>query len=187
MFLDVRANNQEVSDKTIGDYLGVLKKLYIIEDIPAWSPNIRSKTSIRTSAKKSFIDPSLAVAALGITPEELIMDPKTYGLLFENLVNRDLSVYSKAIGGSLSHYRDRFGLECDNVIHFDNGKYALVEIKLGGDKILEAESHLLKLEKLIDANEYLHQPEFMMIITGTEMAYTLPSGVLVVPIGCLRN
>lgn len=187
LFLDVRANNQEVSDKTIGDYLGVLKKLYIIEDIPAWSPNIRSKTSIRTSAKKSFIDPSLAVAALGITPEELIMDPKTYGLLFENLVNRDLSVYSKAIGGSLSHYRDRFGLECDNVIHFDNGKYVLVEIKLGGDKILEAESHLLKLEKLIDANEYLHQPEFMMIITGTEMAYTLPSGVLVVPIGCLRN
>ena len=187
LFLDVRANNQKVSDKTIGDYLGVLKKLYIIEDIPAWSPNIRSKTSIRTSAKKSFIDPSLAVAALGITPEELIMDPKTYGLLFENLVNRDLSVYSKAIGGSLSHYRDRFGLECDNVIHFDNGKYALVEIKLGGDKILEAESHLLKLEKLIDANEYLHQPEFMMIITGTEMAYTLPSGVLVVPIGCLRN
>lgn len=187
LFLDVRANNQKVSDKTIGDYLGVLKKLYIIEDIPAWSPNIRSKTSIRTSAKKSFIDPSLAVAALGITPEELIMDPKTYGLLFENLVNRDLSVYSKAIGGSLSHYRDRFGLECDNVIHFDNGKYALVEIKLGGDKILEAESHLLKLEKLIDANEYLHQPEVMMIITGTEMAYTLPSGVLVVPIGCLRN
>lgn len=187
LFLDVKAHDQDISDKTIINYLDVLKKLYIIEDIPAWSPNIRSKTSIRTSAKKSFVDPSLAVAVLGITPQELIMDPKTYGLLFENLVNRDLSVYSKAIGGSLSHYRDRFGLECDNVIHFDNGKYALIEIKLGGDKILEAESHLLELEKLISANEYLQKPEFMMIITGTDMAYTLPSGILVVPIGCLRN
>ena len=187
LFLDIQTNYQDVSEKTIANYLDVLKKLYIIEEIPAWSPNIRSKTSIRTSAKKSFVDPSIAVAALGITPKELIMDPKTYGLLFENLVNRDLSVYANAIGGKLSHYRDRFGLECDNVIHFDNGKYALVEVKLGGDKIKEAEEHLLKLNELIDSNERLSNPDFMMIITGTNMAYTLPSGVMVVPIGCLQD
>ena len=114
-------------------------------------------------------------------------DPKTYGLLFENLVNRDLSVYANAIGGKLSHYRDRYGLECDNVIHFDNGKYALVEVKLGGAKIKEAESHLIRLQELISSNENLSNPEFMMIITGTDMAYTLPSGVLVVPIGCLKD
>lgn len=187
LFLDIQTNYQDVSEKTIANYLDVLKKLYIIEEIPAWSPNIRSKTSIRTSAKKSFVDPSIAVAALGITPKELIMDPKTYGLLFENLVNRDLSVYANAIGGKLSHYRDRFGLECDNVIHFDNGKYALVEVKLGGDKIKEAEEHLLKLNELIDSNERLSNSDFMMIITGTNMAYTLPSGVMVVPIGCLKD
>lgn len=187
LFLDIQANYQDVSEKTIANYLDVLKKLYIIEEIPAWSPNIRSKTSIRTSSKKSFVDPSLAVAALGITPKELMMDPKTYGLLFENLVNRDLSVYANAIGGRLSHYRDRFGLECDNVIHFDNGKYALVEVKLGGDKIKDAEEHLLELEKLINNNEHLNKPEFMMVITGTTMAYTLPTGIMVVPIGCLKN
>ncbi len=187
LFSDISANYQEVSDKTIGDYLNVLKKLYIIEEIPAWSPNIRSKTSIRTSPKKSFVDPSLAVAALGITSEELMRDTRTYGLLFENLVNRDLSVYAKAIGGSLRHYRDRFGLECDNVIHFDNGKYALVEVKLGGDKVNEAEEHLLRLKELICANEHLNAPEFMMIVTATNMAYTLPSGVMVVPIGCLKD
>ena len=187
LFLDIQANYQDVSEKTIANYLDVLKNLYIIEEIPAWSPNIRSKTSIRTSSKKSFVDPSLAVAALGITPKELMMDPKTYGLLFENLVNRDLSVYANAIGGRLSHYRDRFGLECDNVIHFDNGKYALVEVKLGGDKIKDAEEHLLELEKLINNNEHLNKPEFMMVITGTTMAYTLPTGIMVVPIGCLKN
>ena len=187
LYLDVLANYQEVSDKTIANYLNVLKKLYIIEEIPAWSPNIRSKTSIRLAPKKSFVDPSLAVATLGITPEELMKDPKTYGLLFENLVNRDLSVYANAIGGKLSHYRDRYGLECDNVIHFDNGKYALVEVKLGGAKIKEAESHLIRLQELISSNENLSNPEFMMIITGTDMAYTLPSGVLVVPIGCLKD
>ena len=96
-------------------------------------------------------------------------------------------MYASAIGGRLSHYRDRFGLECDNVIHFDNGKYALVEVKLGGDKIKDAEEHLLELEKLINNNEHLNKPEFMMVITGTNMAYTLPSGIMVVPIGCLKN
>ena len=188
LFDDVKANYSDISDRTIMDYLNVLKKLYIIEEIEAWSPNIRSKTAIRTSPKKSMIDPSLAVAALGCSPKDIMMDIRTYGLLFENLVNRDLSVYVKSIGGTLKHYRDRYGLECDNVIHFDDGRYALIETKLGGTRIKEAENHLITLKNLILENEpKIGSPEFLMVITGTDMAYTTEKGVLVVPIGCLKN
>lgn len=185
---DVKANYADVTERTIIDYVDVLKRLYVIEEIEAWNPNIRSKTSIRMSPKKTMIDPSLAVAALNCTPEDIMFDIKTFGLLFENLVNRDLSVYVNSIGGNLNHYRDRYGLECDNVIHFDDGRYALVETKLGGSKIKEAEEHLLKLNELIsNADPKIGKPEFMMIITGTEMAYTTENGILVVPIGCLKN
>lgn len=188
LFDDVKANYSDISDRTIMDYLNVLKKLYIIEEIEAWSPNIRSKTAIRTSPKKSMIDPSLAVAALGCLPKDIMMDIRTYGLLFENLVNRDLSVYVKSIGGTLKHYRDRYDLECDNVIHFDDGRYALIETKLGGTRIKEAEDHLITLKNLILENEpKIGSPEFLMVITGTDMAYTTERGVLVVPIGCLKN
>lgn len=188
LYDDVRANYSDVSERTISDYMNVLKKLYIIEEIEAWNPNIRSKTAIRTSPKKSMIDPSLAVAALGCSKEDIMLDVKTYGLLFENLVNRDLSVYVNSIGGNLKHYRDRYGLECDNVIHFSDGRYALIEIKLSGSKIKEAEEHLLTLNKLIlESSQNLKQPEFLMIITGTDMAYTTEKGVLVVPIGCLKD
>ena len=188
LFEDVKANYSDVSERTIIEYLDVLKRLYIIEEIEAWNPNIRSKTAIRTSPKKSMIDPSLAVAALGCSPKELMLDIRTYGLLFENLVNRDLSVYVNSIDGTLRHYRDRYNLECDNIIHFENGKYALVEVKLGGTKIKEAESHLLTLQNLIIQNQpKLGKPEFLMIITGTEMAYNTENGVMVVPIGCLKN
>ena len=188
LYDDVRANYSAVSERTISDYMNVLKKLYIIEEIEAWNPNIRSKTAIRTSPKKSMIDPSLAVAALGCSKEDIMLDVKTYGLLFENLVNRDLSVYVNSIGGNLKHYRDRYGLECDNVIHFNDGRYALIEIKLSGSKIKEAEEHLLTLNKLIlESSQNLKQPEFLMIITGTDMAYTTEKGVLVVPIGCLKD
>ena len=185
---DVKANYADISDKTINDYLSILKKLYVIEEIEAWNPNIRSKTSIRTSPKKSMIDPSLAVAALGCSPKDIMMDIRTFGLLFENLVNRDLSIYVNSIGGYLKHYRDRYDLECDNVIHFNNGKYALVETKLGGTKIKEAEVHLNTLKNLIlDGEPKLGPPEFMMIITGTNMAYTTDSGILVVPIEKKKN
>ena len=188
LYNDICANYSSISERTIIDYIETLKKLYIVEEIEAWNPSIRSKTSIRTSPKKSLADPSLAVAALGCSSKELMLDIKTFGLLFENLVNRDLSVYVHSIGGSLKHYRDRFGLECDNVIHFQNGKYALVEIKLGGSKIKEAEEHLITLRDLILKNEQsLGEPEFLMIITGTDMAYATKNNVLVVPIGCLRN
>ena len=186
---DVVANFGYVSEKTVFDYLNVLKKLYLIEDIPAWNPNIRSKTSIRTSPKKTFADPSIAVAALGATPKDLMFNPETFGLLFENLVNRDLSVYIESLGGYLRHYRDRFGLECDNVIHFNDEKYALVEVKLGSQKgIDEGEEHLLQLQSLIEQNGQMRKPEFLMIITGfTEISYTTKNGVMVVPIGCLKN
>ena len=187
LYDDVRANYQDVSDRTIMDYLSTLKKLYIIDEIESWNPNIRSKTAIRTSPKKSMVDPSLAVAALSCTVDDVIHDIKTFGLLFENLVNRDLKVYVNSIGGTLRHYRDRYGLECDNVIHFDNGKYALIEVKLGGNKIKEAIKHLNELRNLIIENQpKLGEPEFMMVITGTDMAYK-DDNVLVVPVGCLKN
>lgn len=188
LYNDVKANYADISERTIMDYIDVLKKLFIIEEIPAWNPNIRSKTAIRTANKKSTIDPSLAVAALGCSYKELMLDIRTYGLLFENLVNRDLSVYVNSIDGTLKHYRDRYNLECDNVIHFKDGRYALVETKLGGTRIKEAEEHLLELRKLILENEpKIGEPEFMMVITGTDMAYTTENGILVVPIGTLRN
>ena len=185
---DVKANYADVSDRTIFEYLSVLKRLYIIEDIEAWNPNIRSKTAIRTAPKKSMIDPSLAVAALGVSPKEIMLDIRTYGLLFENLVNRDLSVYVSSLGGILKHYRDRYNLECDNVIHFNDGRYALIETKLGGTRIKEAEEHLITLRDLIVKNQpKIGKPEFLMVITGTNMAYTTESGVMVVPIGCLKS
>lgn len=188
LYDDVKANYADVSERTIMDYIDVLRKLYIIEEIEAWNPNIRSKTAIRTANKKSMIDPSLAVAVLGCSPKELMLDIRTFGLLFENLVSRDLSVYVNSVGGTLRHYRDRYKLECDNVIHFDDGKYALVETKLGGTRIKEAEEHLLELRKLILNNEpKIGEPEFMMVVTGTDMAYTTDTGVMIVPIGCLRN
>jgi hypothetical protein len=188
LYDDVRANYSEVSDRTILDYINTLKRLYVIEEFEAWNPNIRSKTSIRSAPKKSMVDPSLAVAALGCSPKELMLDAKTYGCLFENLVNRDLSVYVNSIKGSLKHYRDRFGLECDNVVHFRDRRYALVEVKLSGSRIKEAEEHLLQLQKLIAKNEpSLGAPSFLMVITGTDMAYTTENGILVVPVGCLKQ
>ena len=188
LYEDIRANYADISDRTISDYLCVLQKLFVIEEIEAWNPNIRSKTAMRASPKKSMVDPSLAAAALDCTPAELMLDTITFGYLFENLVNRDLKVYSNSIGGDLRHYRDRYGLECDNVIHFRNGKYALVETKLGGSRIKDAEDHLLSLKRLITRNEpRLGSPVFMMVITGTDMAYTTADGILIVPIGCLRE
>ena len=188
LFNDVTSNNNSVSERTIFDYLSVLKKLYIIDEIPAWNPNIRSKTAIRSTAKKSLVDPSLAAALLGMSPKELMLDPNTYGLLFENLVDRDLSIYINSIGGTLNHYRDRYGLECDEVAHFNDGKYCLIETKIGSEKsIEEAEKHLLELKSLIEKNNRLRKPEFLMIVTNTKLAYTTENGVLVVPIGCLKN
>ncbi len=188
LYKDVQANQGNVSKSTIIDYLNQFKKLYLIDEIEAWSPNIRSKTAIRTSPKKSFVDPSIATAALNVMPGDLILDRNTYGLLFENIVDRDLSIYMRSLGGRLSHYRDRYGLEVDQILHLGNDKYALVETKTSIKAVPEAEEHLLKLKETIIENQpKLGEPEFMMVVVNDQMAYTTKNGILVVPIGCLKN
>lgn len=188
---DIQFNFGEVSRTTIIEYLKIFKRLYVIEEIPSWNPNLRSKTSIRTSRKKAFVDPSFATAALECSPEELANDPKTFGFIFENLVNRDLSVYVDKIGGHVRHYRDRHNLECDHVIHFHNGKYGLVQTKLGTYGIEDAISKLREMRDLIKAKNKVKrtvkEPDFLMVITGTDTAFTTEDGIFIVPIGCLKD
>ena len=186
---DVRTDSSDTfSENTLRSYLSALKKIFVIEDTPAWNPNIRSKTAIRSSDTRYFVDPSIAAAALGIGPTDLLNDLATAGLFFENLCVRDLRVYSESLGGSVYHYRDRSGLECDAVVHLKNGSYGLIEIKLGGDKLIEeGANNLLKLKERIDC-EKMNEPAFMMILCGVApFAYRRKDGVFVVPAGCLRN
>lgn len=189
---DIRGN-YDISSNTISDYIEALKKLYIIEDVDAWCPAIRSKTAIRASVKRNLIDPSLAVAALGITPDYFNTDFKTLGFLFESLVIRDLKVYSSASGGKISYYRDRYGLEADCVLHLEDGRYALIEVKLGTSEIEDGAKHLLEIERLIKERNATEKqcpialPAVKMVITGTQYGYKREDGVLVVPIGCLKD
>lgn len=178
----------EVDVRTVDDYLSALERLYVIEDAPAWNPNLRSKTAIRTSATRFFVDPSIAVAALGLSPDALIGDLKLFGFLFESLVMRDLRVYAEPLGGKIYHYRDKNGLECDAVVALEDGRYGLVEIKLGCDEDIlgEASSKLNTLESLIDTSR-MPAPTFKAIICGNaRYAYRREDGVYVVPIGCLK-
>jgi len=186
---DVRTDeNDSFSETTLRQYISALSKLFVIENAPAWNPNIRSKTAIRSSDTRYFVDPSIAAAALGIGPTDLINDLNTAGYLFENMCVRDLRVYAESINGSIYHYRDKSDLECDAVVHLKNGKYGLVEIKLGGDKGIEdGAKTLLKLKGRIDC-EKMNEPSFMMVLCGVApYAYTRKDGVIVVPIGCLKN
>ena len=175
----------DVSDRTIINYLEVFEKLYIIDEIPAWNPNIRSKTSIRTSPKKNLIDPSIAAAVLNVSPKELELDSNTFGLFFESLVTRDISVYTESENASMSYYRDRNGLECDLVVHYPNGEFALIEIKLGEKGIEEGAGHLLEIQNLLTKHK-LRAPKALIIVTGTQVAMKRKDGVYVVPIGCLK-
>lgn len=181
--------NYEVSDKTISDYIEALRKIFLIEDAEAWNPNLRSKTAIRSSDTRYFVDPSIAAGAIGIGPGDLVKDPNTMGLLFETLCVRDLRVYAESLDGKVFHYRDKNDLECDAVIHLRNGSYGLVEIKLGGDKLIqEGVSTLTKLAEKIDTDK-MSAPSFKMILTAVgSYAYPLSDAndVIVVPIGCLR-
>lgn len=184
---DVKNNEGDAINRaTIHSYIEALKKIYVIEDMLSWNPNIRSKTAIRTSDTRYFIDPSIAAASLGFGPGDLLNDLNTFGLMFETLAVRDLRVYADALDGTVYHYRDKQGLECDAVIHLRNGNYGLIEVKLGGDKLIEeGVESLLKLSKLIDTDK-MKAPAFLMVLTATgNIAYRRPDGVLVVPIGTL--
>ncbi|MBO6216567.1 MAG: ATP-binding protein [Prevotella sp.] len=186
---DMKTNEPEyMSDETVSSYIKALKKIFVIEDMPAWNPNLRSKTSIRTSDTRYFVDPSLAIAALGIGPNDLLSDLNTLGLFFETLCVRDLRVYAEANDGDVFHYRDKSGLECDTVVHLRNGNYGLIEIKLGGDTLItEGAANLNILAEKIDTTK-MKKPSFKMVLTAVgQYAYMRTDGVMVVPIGCLKD
>ncbi len=186
---DLKENyNTEVSEATVASYINALKKIFVVEDMPAWSPNLRSKTAIRTSDTRYFVDSSIAAASLGIGPKDLLADFNTYGLLFETLAVRDLRVYAEALDGHVSHYRDRNGLECDAVVHLRNGKYGLVEVKIGGDTLIEeGVKNLKKLSQKIDIDR-MNEPSFMMVLTAIgDYAFRRSDGVWIVPIAALKQ
>ena len=177
-----------VGEETIAEYIKVLKKIFLEEDMPAWNPNLRSKTAIRTSDTRYFVDPSIATAALGIGPNDLLNNLIDFGFYFETLAVRDLRVYADALGGEVYHFRDKNGLECDAVLHLRNGAYGLIEIKLGGeDNIRKGAETLQNLASKINTSK-MKAPSFMMVLTGIgQWAYQRTDGVLVVPIGCLKH
>lgn len=178
----------KLDEDTVADYIKALKKLFVIEDLAAWNPNIRSKAAIRTSDTRHFVDPSIGTAVLGLGPQDLINDLDSFGLFFEDLVVRDLRVYAEALDGALYHYRDSNGLECDTVLHRRNGSYALLEVKLGGEeRINEGAACMIGLANNIDTDK-MPQPSFMAVIVGVgKYAYQRKDGVYVIPIGCLKD
>ncbi len=182
------AGDVSSDDETVKTYINALKRIFVVEDMAAWNPNLRSKSAIRTTDTRYYVDPSIAVASLGAGPADLINDLASFGFLFETLCVRDLRIYADSIGGCVYHYRDNTNLECDAVIHLRNGSYALIEIKLGGDSLIdEGARNLLKLSDRIDIAK-MNSPSFLMVLTAVgRYAYKRPDGVLVVPIGCLRN
>ena len=186
---DMRINdNSTLDEDTVYSYISALKKIFVIEDMPSWNPNLRSKTAIRTSDTRYFVDPSIATAALGLGPNDLLNDLNTFGLFFETMCMRDLRIFADALDGQVYHYRDASGLECDAVVHLRNGSYGLIEIKLGGAaRIDEGAVNLNKLAEKIDT-EKMKKPAFKMVLTGIgDFAYCRKDGVLVVPIGSLKN
>ena len=186
---DIKSNEEiNFSDDTVSSYIKALKSIFVIEDSKSWNPNLRSKAAIRTTDTRYFLDPSIACAALGIGPQDLENDLNTFGLLFENLVVRDLRIYADAIDGKVYHYRDNLDLECDAVVHLRNGKYGLIEVKLGGEKLIsEGIKSLNKLEEKLDTTK-MKAPAFKMVITGVgKFAYKNKDGILIVPIGSLKD
>ncbi|MCQ2321718.1 MAG: DUF4143 domain-containing protein [Bacteroidales bacterium] len=185
---DIMTNeNGSTTEATITSYMKALEKIFVIENMPAWNPNLRSKAAIRTSDTRYFVDPSVAAAALRLGPSDLIADLNTFGLLFETLAVRDLRVYADALDGDVFHYRDKNGLECDAVLHLRNGHYGLIEVKIGGEKWIEqGAKNLLSLAKIIDTGK-MFEPSFMMVLTAVgDFAYRRKDGIFVVPITCLK-
>lgn len=183
---DSTAADTSLDEKTFASYTNAFRKLFVIEDIEAWSPELRSKTVIRSTPKRQFVDPSIAVVALNATPEMLKGDLKTFGFLFESLCIRDLRVYAESIGGKVLHYRDASGLEADAIVRMKNDEWGAFEIKLGANQIDEAAANLIALRNKIDT-KYVKAPKFLAVLTGFDCAYTRPDGVHVIPIGCLRD
>lgn len=186
---DMLSNDSKTLDEdTVADYIKALKRLFVIEDLEAWNPNIRSKSAIRTSDTRHFVDPSIGTAALGLGPNDLINDLNTFGLFFEDLAVRDLRIFAEALDGKLYHYRDSSGLECDTVLHRRNGTYALIEIKLGGEQLIEEGVKSLKnLAGTIDTTR-MQKPSMMIVLTAVgPYAYQRPDGIYIVPIGCLKD
>ncbi len=194
MLADVAASGEvNCTQPTFDDYVGALKKLFVISDIDAWCPAIRSKTAIRSGMKRAFIDPSIAVASLGLTPQALMTQMKTFGFIFEQMCIRDLKAYTPDFDSHISYYRDRYGLEADLVLHLGDGRYALMECKVGSKEIDGGAKHLLEIKRLIQEHNMaekqvpLREPDLLIIITGGEMAYTRADGVKVIPLGCLKD
>lgn len=193
MLEDVRAEMEMTVQATFDDYVDVLKRLFVLEDIDAWCPAIRSASAIRSGKKRCFVDPSIAVAAMGASPRMLELDLKTFGFVFECMCIRDLKVYSQAMDGRVSYYHDRYGLEADIVLHLDDQRYALIECKLGSRDVDEGAKHLLEIQKLIrernktEKQMPLREPDLLIVMTGGEYAYTREDGVKVIPLGCLKD
>ena len=183
---DIASNEETITDKTIASYLNALRRIFVVEDLPAWNPAMRSQTAIRTSSKRHFTDPSIATAVLRATPDSLLQDFNTFGLLFESLCVRDLRVYAQAIDGEVFHYRDKSGLEADAIVHLKDGRWGAVEVKMGAKEIETAARSLKTLRDKVNLDK-MQAPSFMMVLTGTELGYRREDGVYVVPIGCLRD
>lgn len=182
---DMESNDIGISEKTLSSYLNALRRIFVIEDTPAWMPSLRSKTAIRTSPKRNFVDPSIATAVMRTNPSGLLNDFETFGFMFESLCTRDMRIYAQANDGAVFHYRDKNDLESDMIISLRDGRWAPIEVKLGNKQIDEAAKNLLSLQSKINT-EKMGKPSFLMVITGGEFAYTRDDGVLVVPIGCLK-
>ncbi len=184
----VENEGTSLSEDTIASYINALKKIFLIEDVASWNPNIRSKTAIRSSDTRYFVDPSIATASLGLGPNDLMGDLKTFGFLFETMCIRDLKVFAEALNGNVYHYRDKTGLETDAVIHLDNGQYGLIEIKIGGETLInEGAKNLLSLASKIDTTK-MKKPSFLMVLTAIgDYALKRPDGVMVVPVSCLKD
>ena len=194
LIADVAASGEvSCSEPTFDDYVGALRKLFVICDVEAWCPAIRSKTAIRSGLKRAFVDPSIAVAALGLTPEALMVQLNTFGFIFEQMCIRDLKAYTMDIDHHVSYYHDRYNLEADWVLHLGDGRYALLECKLGSGEIEEGAAHLVELKRLIREHNKeekqvpIREPDLMIVLTGGKMAYTRPDGVKIIPLGCLRD
>lgn len=182
---DLEATGTSLSDKTIGNYLNALRRIYVVEDVPAWSPSLRSKTAIRTSSKRQFVDPSIAIAVMRTNPEGILKDFNLFGFLFESLCTRDVRIYAQACDGDVFHYRDKSGLESDLIVRLKDGRWAAIEVKLGTKQIETAAENLLRLKANIDEHK-MGTPSFLMVLTGGQYAYQRKDGVLVVPVGCLK-